>query len=66
MILACFLVQEGANTEIRNKKGMSALHMSMSEHAYAIAQYIGPKGYVHICAYKHIIYYSYIPGYYEN
>ena len=45
IIWASFLVQEGANIEIKNKKGRSALQACENQYADIITQFKAAKGY---------------------
>lgn len=44
IILACFLIKEGANTDIINKEGKSAIQTCPHEHAYIITEFKRTKG----------------------
>ena len=48
---AGFLVQEGANTDIKNKKGRSPLQTCEKQYAEAIMQLKATKGYVNMYGY---------------
>ena len=45
IIWASFLVQEGANIEIKNKKGRTALQACENQYADIITQFKATKGY---------------------
>ena len=44
LVWVCFLIQEGANTEVKNLKGKSVLQMCSQQVADVIMQFKG-KGY---------------------
>ena len=50
LIWACFLIQEGASTEMKNKNGKSALQSCPTQHAKTIMQFKQKKGYVQLFA----------------
>ena len=45
VVWASFLVQEGADTEIKNKKGRTALQACEDQYADIITQFKATKGY---------------------